>query len=155
MARPRLSGGARRTASTPKPVEPFRHAGVRRRFGLRVLDRAGSSTERDPQALEAPLELEAGKLEQLGRLPEVDLLVEVIAEDPGFQQIAVGILTSGAKGESPQEPVVESVQEDDALLPSARNDGKLSLLDPVQDLSGPLGQVGGGDDGSRHESASS
>jgi hypothetical protein len=70
-------------------------------FGLRVLDGAGSSTERNPQAPEALLELEAGKLEQLGRLPEIDLLGEVIAEDPSFQQIAVGISPGGAKGESP------------------------------------------------------
>jgi hypothetical protein len=104
----------------------------------------------NPQALEALLKLKVGKLKQLGRLPEIDLLGEVIAQDPGFQQTAVGIFSSGANGESAQEPVVESVQEDDTLLSSARNNGKLSLLDPIQDLSGPLGQVGGGDEGSHH-----
>lgn len=44
-------------------------------FGLCVLERAGSSTERNPESLEALLELETGKLEQLGRLPEIDPLI--------------------------------------------------------------------------------
>jgi hypothetical protein len=121
-------------------------------FGLCVLDRAGSPAERDPEPQEAALELETGKLEQLGRLPEIDSLVKVVAEHPGFEKIArvVSASAGGANGKSSQEPIVERIQEDDSFLPSGRNDGKLSLLHPVQDLSGPLGQVGWGDDGSGH-----
>lgn len=113
-------------------------------FGLRVLDRAGSSAERNSEPLQALLKLETRELEQLGRLPEIDPLVEIVAEHPGFEKTAsiAGAFTGGAKGESPQEPEVESIQEDDALLSSARNDGELSLSHPVQDLSGPLGEVG-------------
>src|SRR3954453_20481796 len=119
-------------------------------LGLRILNGAGSATKRNSQALETLLELKAGELEQLGRLPEIDLLGKVIAQDPGFQKSCVDIFPRGANGECPQKPVVERIQKDDTLLPSAPNDGKLSLLDPTQDLSGPLGQVGRGDDGSRH-----
>jgi hypothetical protein len=52
----------------------------------------GSPPERNPEPQEAVLELETGKLEQLGRLPEIDSLVEVVAEYPSFGKIgrAVG-----------------------------------------------------------------
>jgi hypothetical protein len=49
-----------------------------------------------------------------------------------------------------EEAVIESIQQDDALLTPTRNHGELSFVHPVQDLSGPLGKVGGGNDGSRH-----
>lgn len=121
-------------------------------LGLGVLDRAGSPTEWDPEPQEAVLELEAGKLEQLGRLPEIDSLVEVVAEHSGFEKIARAVSASAGstKSEGSQEPIVECIQEDDSLLPPARHDGKLALLHPVQDLSGPLGQVGWGDDSPSH-----
>jgi hypothetical protein len=81
-------------------------------FGLRVLDRAGSSTEGNPQTLKACFELETGKLEQFGRLPEIDVLVEVVTEHPGFMRIAwaVGASAGGTKGEGPQKPVIQSIQ---------------------------------------------
>jgi len=102
-------------------------------FGLCVLDRAGSSTERNPESLEAFLELETSKLEQLGRLPEIDPLIEVVADHPRFEKIlwTVGVSAGGAKGEGSQKPVVERIQEDDPLLPSACHDGELSLSHPV------------------------
>jgi len=121
-------------------------------FGLRILDRAGSSAEGNPEPLEARLEIEAGKLEQLGCLAEIYSLVEVVAERPSFEKLAstTCVASGGTKGEGSQKTVVESIQENDALLPSAGNNGELSLMHPVQDLSGPLGQIGWGDSGSRH-----
>ena len=120
--------------------------------GLCVLDGAGSPAQRNAEPLEASFQLESGKLEELGRFSEIDLLGEIVADHAGFEKItgAVHPFAGGAKGQGSQEPVVESIQEDDALLPSACHDGKLSLLDPVQDLSGPLRQVGWGDNGPRH-----
>jgi hypothetical protein len=110
-------------------------------FGLRILDRSGASAARNPEALEAFLQLEPGEVKELGSLPEVDPLIEIVPEHLGFEEISgsVGATAGGAMGESLEEPVVESVQEDDSLLSSARDDGELSLLDPVQDLPGPLG----------------
>jgi hypothetical protein len=123
---------------------------------LRILDREGPTANGNPQSLKACFELETGNLEQLGRLSETDSLVEVVTEHLGFKRIArPGVSTGNEKGEDPQNPIIQGIQKDDTFLPSARNNGKLSLLDPIQDLSGPLGQVGGGDNGSRHESASS
>lgn len=121
-------------------------------LGLSILDRAGSSTKGNPQPQEACFQLETGKLEQLGCFPEVNPLVEVVAQHLGFEKIAGAVSASagGAQGERSQEPVVESIEKDDALLPFTRNDGELSLLHPIEDFSGPLGQVGRGDDGSRH-----
>lgn len=120
-------------------------------LGLRVLDRAGSSTERNSQPLKAGFELETREVERLGRLAEIDPLVQVGAEHLGFEKIGtVGPFSGGAKGKGAQKPVVESIQKDDALLTPVCNDGELSFLHPVEDLSGPLGQVGGGDNGSRH-----
>ena len=55
-------------------------------FGLRILNGAGSAAKRNSQVLETLLELKAGELEQLGRLPEIDLPGEVIAQDPGSQK---------------------------------------------------------------------
>ena len=123
-------------------------------FSLRVLDRAGSSTERDLQPQEARFKLEPGDMEELGGLSEIDPLVEVIAEDSGLEQIAVDASACGAKGKGSKEAVVESIQQDDALLSSTRNHGELSFLHSIQDLSGPLRKVGGGNDGPRHRSAS-
>lgn len=112
-------------------------------FSLCVLDRPSSSAKWNPQPLEAVFQLEAGKLEQLGCLPEIDPLVEVVAEHLSFEKIVrTGTSTRGAKSEGSKEAIIESVQEDNTLLPSAGNDGELSLLHPVQDFSGPLGQVG-------------
>jgi len=121
---------------------------------LGVFDGAKSSTEGNPQPLEATLELEPGKLEQLGSLPEADPLVQIVAEHPSVGKIAVVAFAGGAKGESEQEPEIESVQENDALRPSPGDDSELPLLHPIQNLLGPLGQVGGGDDGARHPDAS-
>jgi len=125
--------------------------------GLCILDGANSPAERNAEALEASFQLETGKLEKLGRFSEIDPLGEVVADHMGFEEItgAVCLFAGGAQSQSPQEPVVEGVQEDDALLPSACHDGKLSFLDPIQDLSGPLSQVGWGDDGPRHRRTSS
>lgn len=113
-------------------------------FGLRVLERAGSSTEGDLEPQEACFKLEPGDLEELGCLSEVDPLVEVITKDPGLKQIAVGTSPCGTQGKRSKEAVVESIQQNDALLSSTRNRGELSFLHPVQDLSGPLRKVGGG-----------
>lgn len=66
-------------------------------FGLCVLDRAGASTERNAKPLEAALELEPGKLEQLGRLAKTDSFVEIIAEHPGLGQITLGASAGGAR----------------------------------------------------------
>lgn len=123
-------------------------------IGLGVFDGAEPSTERNPQPLEAPFELEPGKLEQLGSLPEADLLVQIVAEDSSLGNIALVAFAGSAKGKGEQEPEVESIQENDTLRPSTGDDGELALLHPIQDLSGPLGQVGGGDDGARHPDAS-
>jgi hypothetical protein len=108
-------------------------------LGLRVLDRTGSPAERDAESLEAAFELEAGKLEDLGRFPEIDPFIEVIADHSGFEKLSVITSARGACGESTQEPVVEGIQKDDSLLSSACHDGELSLMHPRQDLSGPLG----------------
>ena len=112
---------------------------------LRILDREGSTANGNPQSLKACFELETGNLEHLGRLSETDSLVQVVTEHPGFKRITKppGASTGNEKGEDPQNPIIQGIQKDDTLLPSTRNDGKLSLLDPIQDLSGPLGQVGG------------
>jgi len=119
-------------------------------IGLGIFDGTDSSTEGNPQPLEAALELEPGKLKQLGSLPEADSLVQIVAEHPSLGKITVVAFAGGTKGEGEQEPEVESIQENDALRPSTGDDGELALLHPIQDLSGPLGQVGGGDDGARH-----
>jgi len=73
-------------------------------FGLRILDGAGSSAEGNPQPLEAVLELETGKLQQLSRLPEIDPLFKVVAEHPGFNRTAgvIGVSTCDETGQGPQ-----------------------------------------------------
>lgn len=121
-------------------------------LGLCVLDRSDSQAERNSKSPEAILELEAGDLEQLGRLPEIDPLIEVVADHLDLREILrlFGACAGGANGEGSQETVVESIQEDDPFLPSADNDRKLTILDPIQDLAGPLGQLGWGEDGLRH-----
>src|SRR5947209_16685824 len=114
--------------------ELFRHAGVRRQFRPVHPQWSGLRDEEElPGAGNSP-RAQSGRAGAT-RPPEIDLLGEVIAQDPGFQQTSVDIFPRGANGESPQKPVVERIQKDDTLLPSARNDGKLSLLDPIQDLS--------------------
>src|SRR5947209_8018427 len=118
---------------------------------LRILDREGPAANGNAQSLKACFELETGNLEQLGRLSEADSLVEVVTEHPEFKRSArPGVSTSDEKGEGQQNPIIQGVQKDDALLSLARDDRELSLLHPVEDLSGLLGQVRWGDDGPRH-----
>ena len=102
-------------------------------FGLCILDGEGSSTERNPEPLEAFLQLEAGKLEELRCLSKADLFVEVIADHLDFEKIAgaVGFFAGCAKSEDPQKPVVEGIEKYDSLLAAAGNDGKLSPVHPV------------------------
>src|SRR6185295_4488639 len=117
-------------------------------LGLRVFGRTGAAAEWNPQSQEACFELETGNLEQLGRLAEIDSLVEVVTENPSVE---VGSVSAGdEKGEGPQEPVIQGIQKDDALLSLGRDDCELSLLHSVEDLASPLRQVGRRNDGPRH-----
>ena len=121
-----------------------------------VLDRSESQAERNPESPEAVLELEAGDLEELGRLPEIDPLGEVVADHLSLRKLLwlFCLGTGGANGEGSQEAVVEGIQKDDPFFASADYDRKLTVVDPFQDLSGPLGQLGWRKDGLRHEVAS-
>src|SRR5205823_3829862 len=113
-------------------------------LGLRILGRRDSQAERNSKPPEAVLELETGDPQQLGRLPEVDLLFEVIADDSDLWKVLrlSGVSAGGVNGEGSQETIVESIQENDPFLPSTDDDRKLTVLDQVQDLSGPFGELG-------------
>jgi hypothetical protein len=124
---------------------------------LRILSRRDPEAERKSKPPEAVLELETGDPQQLGRLPEVDPLIEVIADNPDLRKLfrLSCVSTGGANGEGSQEAIVESIQENDPVLPSADNDRKLIVLDPVQDLSGTFGKLGWGEGSLSHRNPSS
>lgn len=115
----------------------------------RFLQRSGADLERNPDPPEAVHQDETIDFEELGKLSQADLLFEVVAQSR-FVDGSLLPFPRCLGCEGPEEPEVQSIQQDDLFVPGAFQDGELPASDPVHDLICPLGKIGRGD--SRHGS---